>query len=50
MTFILKLALVSMLVPLLCGCGGNKNQKQNKDFYTSGNREADERADQPCAG
>jgi len=29
------------------GCG--ENQKQNKDFYTSGNKEADERADQRMA-
>lgn len=34
-------------LPLLGGCGGD--QKQNKDFYTSGNREADERADQRMA-
>ncbi len=38
-----------ILIPLilLCGCGGT--QKQNKDFYTSGNRAADERADQRMA-
>jgi hemoglobin len=41
-----KMFALTLLVPLLLlsGCGGN--QKQNKDFYTSGNPEADERADQ----
>jgi hemoglobin len=42
----IKIFALTLLVPLLLlsGCGGN--QKQNKDFYTSGNPEADERADQ----
>jgi hemoglobin len=42
----IKMFALTLLVPLLLlsGCGGN--QKQNKDFYTSGNPEADERADQ----
>jgi hemoglobin len=32
----------------LAGCGGGKAQKSN-DFFTSGNREADQRADQEMA-
>jgi hemoglobin len=40
MTFVILLQFAS-------GCG--ENQKQNKDFYTSGNKEADERADQRMA-
>ena len=31
------------------GCGGGAEQKQNKDFFTSGDREADQRADQRMA-
>jgi hemoglobin len=36
-----------MSLPWLAGCGGG--EKQNKNFYTSGSREADERADQRMA-
>lgn len=35
-------------LPLLVGCGGS-TQQQNKDFYTSGNKEADERAQERMA-
>jgi hemoglobin len=42
-----KLSTLLLTLPLLlatgCGSGG---QKENKDFFTSGNREADQRADQ----
>jgi truncated hemoglobin YjbI len=31
------------------GCGESPQQKQDKDFFTSGNREADQRADQRMA-
>jgi hemoglobin len=34
---------------LMAGCGGTSQQKQDKDFFTSGNREADQRADQRMA-
>jgi hemoglobin len=37
---------ITLLIPLLLAGGCAGNQKQNKDFYTSGNPEADERADQ----
>src|SRR5580658_919385 len=43
-TILLPLIIV---LPLFCGCTGN--EKQNKDFYTSGDQEADERADQRMA-
>jgi hemoglobin len=33
----------------LCGCGGGRTQTQNKDFFTSGSREADQRAAQRMA-
>jgi hemoglobin len=35
-------------VALLSGCGGGADKK-NRDFFTSGNREADQRADQRMA-
>jgi hemoglobin len=38
-----------LTIPFLLVCGCGENQKQNKDFYTSGNREADQRADQRMA-
>ncbi len=31
------------------GCGGDAQQKKDKEFFTSGNREADQRADQRMA-
>jgi hemoglobin len=34
---------------LIAGCGESSQQKQDKDFFTSGNREADQRADQRMA-
>ena len=37
----------------IAGCGGGQAQTQDKSFFTSGNREADQRADQthgPGAG
>jgi hemoglobin len=38
-----------LAIPLIAGCGGSTQQKQDKDFFTSGNREADQRADQRMA-
>lgn len=40
-----KLTVLALL--LLCGCAGSESQ--NKDFYTSGSNEADQRADQRMA-
>jgi hemoglobin len=37
------------LVAILIGCGGGPPESKNKDFFTSGNREADQRADQRMA-
>jgi hemoglobin len=39
------------LVALLCvaGCGGKAAKKENRDFFTSGSREADQRASQRMA-
>jgi hemoglobin len=39
----------SLAVMFIAGCGGGSQQKQDKDFFTSGNREADQRADQRMA-
>jgi hemoglobin len=36
-------------LPMLGGCGGGPQEAQNKDFFTSGNPEADQRADQRMA-
>ncbi len=38
-----------VLLPLLWIGGCGQDEKQNKDFYTSGNPEADQRADQRMA-
>jgi hemoglobin len=45
----MKTIALTLTISLLwiCGCGGD--QKQNKDFYTSGSKEADQRADQRMA-
>jgi hemoglobin len=37
------------LVPLLGGCATSKAKEQNKDFFTSGDKEADQRASQRMA-
>ncbi|MDP9175664.1 MAG: group 1 truncated hemoglobin [Planctomycetota bacterium] len=42
-------AALAVMMPLLLAGGCAGSQKQNKDFYTSGNREADQRADQRMA-
>jgi hemoglobin len=42
-------ALLAVLVTLATGCGGGKAQKQSTDFFTSGSREADQRASQRMA-
>jgi hemoglobin len=39
---------LTIFLLFICGCAGN-SETQNKDFYTSGNREADQRADQRMA-
>src|SRR5438132_1040903 len=36
----------SVLALALTGCGGGAPTKQNRDFFTSGSREADQRASQ----
>lgn len=41
---VLFIATLSTL--FLAGCGGTSQQKKDKDFYTSGSRDADQRADQ----
>jgi hemoglobin len=45
------IALLALLTAglLAGGCGGAKAQKQNADFFTSGSREADQRASQRMA-
>src|SRR5215470_6890316 len=47
----INMTLVIMVAALgLCaGCGGTKAQTQNRDFFTSGSREADQRASQRMA-
>src|SRR5207245_8742407 len=44
-----KLALVSAALVTMIGCGTGSPQKQNTDFFTSGSREADQRASQRMA-
>jgi hemoglobin len=38
-----------LVIALASGCGGGTAQKQNRDFFTSGSREADQRASQRMA-
>jgi hemoglobin len=40
---------LAAVLTLASGCGGTKAQKQNTDFFTSGSREADQRASQRMA-
>jgi len=40
---------LAMVMALATGCGGAKAQKQSTDFFTSGSREADQRASQRMA-
>ncbi|HSV16130.1 MAG TPA: group 1 truncated hemoglobin [Tepidisphaeraceae bacterium] len=41
--------LACLAMALLAGCGGSEPQQKDKGFFTSGNREADQRADQRMA-
>ena len=43
------LSIFVLTAGLTAGCGGSAQEKQDKDFFTSGNREADQRADQRMA-
>src|SRR5437016_2879121 len=45
----LRLLTVVSLAAALAGCGAGKIEKQHKDFFTSGSREADQRASQRMA-
>jgi hemoglobin len=45
----LLLGLLLTALTATVGCGSRKVQKQNKDFFTSGSREADQRASQRMA-
>ena len=40
---------VAVALSILAGCGGGTPQKQNREFFTSGSREADQRASQRMA-
>src|SRR5437867_12807897 len=43
------LSLLSVALMAAAGCGGGKAEKKNNDFFTSGSREADQRASQRMA-
>jgi hemoglobin len=43
------LLVLSVVAAGMVGCGGGKAQKKNNDFFTSGSREADQRASQRMA-
>jgi hemoglobin len=45
----ISLVLLTASMTMLAGCGGSKAQTQNKEFFTSGSREADQRASQRMA-
>jgi hemoglobin len=49
MNHALSCLLLLSLFTALAGCGGGTPQKQNRDFFTSGSREADQRASQRMA-
>src|SRR5689334_25307743 len=40
---------ISLIILATAGCGTGKPKAQNKDFFTSGSREADQRASQRMA-
>lgn len=42
-------ALLAAVVAAMMGCGGGKKEKQKDEFFTSGSREADQRASQRMA-
>jgi hemoglobin len=46
--FVTAVCLCSMSLLIAAGCGGEQ-QNKNKEFFTSGNREADQRAEQRMA-
>lgn len=47
--FVASFASLAIVLALATGCGGGKAQKQGTDFFTSGSREADQRASQRMA-
>jgi len=49
MLSVLRSSTCLLLVLLLAGCGSNDEKNKNKDFFTSGDREADQRAEQRMA-
>jgi len=46
---ILNFLLLPAIATMMAGCGGTTAQKQNNDFFTSGSRDADQRASQRMA-
>jgi hemoglobin len=49
LSYPLTLLSLAFVMALVSGCGGAKAQKKNSDFFTSGSREADQRASQRMA-
>lgn len=47
--FAASFALLAIVLTLAAGCGGAKTKEQKTDFFTSGSREADQRASQRMA-
>jgi hemoglobin len=45
----MKRCLVLMMIALMMGCAGGGQNQKDPDFFTSGNREADQRAEQRMA-
>jgi hemoglobin len=45
----LTFLLLSAIATMMAGCGSSSAQKRNRDFFTSGSREADQRASQRMA-
>ena len=46
---VLTVLVLSAVLLALCGCGTGKTRARNKPFFTSGSREADQRASQRMA-
>src|ERR1041385_2490444 len=46
---VVRIGALVVMITIIAGCGGRRLEKQQRDFFTSGSREADQRASQRMA-